>query len=213
MSLDHLSLAPGYVLTSAGFKVYSKWLYVCLPGVAFLILMEVFYPLQTSSQKVTCSEEQSFQLRKLIRNYLTLLYSDSVSEWPGSREKNHRVSGCLECQFAKGVSLTLRIYLFIFHNDIPAFSNWVCVYHKTYFPPLQNTHQGTDTKRDYIRLNRKPPIRKLQSYLCTLNIKFMVVITWTLTKNFGLHPCTAPRTREQAAFPSIANSTFWEFPQ
>lgn len=95
-----------------------------LPGVVFLVLMGVFYPLQTSLQKVTCSkEEHSFQLRKLIRNYLTLLHSDSVAERPGSCEANHRVSECVECQFVKGVSLTLRMYLFIFKNVITAFSN------------------------------------------------------------------------------------------
>lgn len=182
---------------------------ICLPGVVFLILMGIFYPLQTSLQKVTCSKEQSFQLRKLIRNYLTLLYSDSVAEWPGSCEANHRVSGCVECQFAKGVSLTLRIHLFIFHNVIPAFSNWACVYHKTYFPPLQKT-QDTNSKP---RLHQIEQITTTNSYLCTLIIKLKVDITWTLTKNLGPHPCTTSRTREQAEIPSIANSTFWVFPR
>lgn len=157
--------------------------------------MGVFYAPQTSSQKVTCSKEQSFQLRKLIRNYLTLLYSDSVAEWPGSREANHRISGCVECQFAKDVSLTLTMYVFIFHNVISAFSNWVCVYHKTYLPPLQNTHQDTNSKP---RLHKIEHIttRNSNPYLCMLIIKFKVVVTWTLTINFGPHTCTTLRTRE-----------------
>lgn len=73
---------------------------------------------------------------RLGSNNLRLLHVDSLAEWLGIHERNHRITRWTECQLAKGA--WLKIHLFIFSWFITTLPDSSHVYYNTCPLSLQN---------------------------------------------------------------------------